>query len=179
MLTDCVKSMIRHDRLDHVILKVGVLFSRLALSTYEATLEGGPDDMTVVDATTLRRQVSSSITRSSSCGIRLYHGTSVTEKKTFCDLSIAHQVKSETPTFGGGEQGARKAGDDHVLSHCSFLAHQHLGVVATLEPAFIFAITMTGERTVPHSVCQMLATALRPCVRWTLSHVYKACYTQG
>lgn len=59
MLTDCVKCMLRHDRLDHVILKVGVLFSRLALSTYEATLEGGPDDMTVVDATTLRRQVSS------------------------------------------------------------------------------------------------------------------------
>ncbi|XP_036973696.1 mitochondrial fission factor homolog B isoform X2 [Acanthopagrus latus] len=31
--------------------------SRLALSTYEATLDGGPDDMTVVDATTLRRQL--------------------------------------------------------------------------------------------------------------------------
>ncbi|XP_022604172.1 mitochondrial fission factor isoform X2 [Seriola dumerili] len=31
--------------------------SRLVLSTYEATLEGGPDDMTVVDATTLRRQL--------------------------------------------------------------------------------------------------------------------------
>uniref|UniRef100_A0A3B4X3N4 Mitochondrial fission factor n=1 Tax=Seriola lalandi dorsalis TaxID=1841481 RepID=A0A3B4X3N4_SERLL len=30
---------------------------RLVLSTYEATLEGGPDDMTVVDATTLRRQL--------------------------------------------------------------------------------------------------------------------------
>ncbi|KAM8769145.1 mitochondrial fission factor homolog B isoform 2-T2 [Acanthopagrus schlegelii] len=30
---------------------------RLALSTYEATLDGGPDDMTVVDATTLRRQL--------------------------------------------------------------------------------------------------------------------------
>ncbi|GLD57148.1 mitochondrial fission factor isoform X1 [Lates japonicus] len=31
--------------------------SRLALSTYEASLDGGPDDMTVVDATTLRRQL--------------------------------------------------------------------------------------------------------------------------
>ncbi|XP_040902728.1 mitochondrial fission factor homolog B isoform X1 [Toxotes jaculatrix] len=31
--------------------------SRLALSTCEATIEGGPDDMTVVDATTLRRQL--------------------------------------------------------------------------------------------------------------------------
>ncbi|XP_029028263.1 mitochondrial fission factor homolog B isoform X1 [Betta splendens] len=31
--------------------------SRLALSTYEATLDGGPDDMTAVDATTLRRQL--------------------------------------------------------------------------------------------------------------------------
>lgn len=41
------------------VLKVTVLFSRLALSTYEATLDAGPDDMTVVDATTLRRQVSS------------------------------------------------------------------------------------------------------------------------
>uniref|UniRef100_A0AAQ6IFJ2 Mitochondrial fission factor n=1 Tax=Anabas testudineus TaxID=64144 RepID=A0AAQ6IFJ2_ANATE len=30
---------------------------RLALSSYEATLDGGPDDMTVVDATTLRRQL--------------------------------------------------------------------------------------------------------------------------
>ncbi|XP_008292755.1 mitochondrial fission factor homolog B isoform X2 [Stegastes partitus] len=31
--------------------------SRLALSTYEASLEGTADDMTVVDATTLRRQL--------------------------------------------------------------------------------------------------------------------------
>ncbi|TMS07052.1 mitochondrial fission factor homolog B isoform X1 [Larimichthys crocea] len=31
--------------------------SRLALSAYEGTLDGGPDDMTVVDATTLRRQL--------------------------------------------------------------------------------------------------------------------------
>ncbi|XP_026231553.1 mitochondrial fission factor homolog B isoform X4 [Anabas testudineus] len=31
--------------------------SVLALSSYEATLDGGPDDMTVVDATTLRRQL--------------------------------------------------------------------------------------------------------------------------
>ncbi|XP_026189405.1 mitochondrial fission factor homolog B isoform X3 [Mastacembelus armatus] len=31
--------------------------SALALSTYEATLDGGPDDMTVIDATTLRRQL--------------------------------------------------------------------------------------------------------------------------
>lgn len=31
--------------------------SALVLSAYEATLEGGPDDMTVVDATTLRRQL--------------------------------------------------------------------------------------------------------------------------
>ncbi|XP_074497845.1 mitochondrial fission factor homolog B isoform X3 [Sebastes fasciatus] len=31
--------------------------SRLTLSTYEATLDSGPDDMTVVDATTLRRQL--------------------------------------------------------------------------------------------------------------------------
>ncbi|XP_031149085.1 mitochondrial fission factor homolog B isoform X3 [Sander lucioperca] len=30
---------------------------RLALSTYEGTLDAGPDDMTVVDATTLRRQL--------------------------------------------------------------------------------------------------------------------------
>ncbi|XP_034723522.1 mitochondrial fission factor homolog B isoform X4 [Etheostoma cragini] len=31
--------------------------SRLALSTYEGTLDAAPDDMTVVDATTLRRQL--------------------------------------------------------------------------------------------------------------------------
>ncbi|XP_058490593.1 mitochondrial fission factor homolog B isoform X3 [Solea solea] len=31
--------------------------SSFALSTYEATLDGGPDDMTVIDATTLRRQL--------------------------------------------------------------------------------------------------------------------------
>ncbi|KAE8295454.1 Mitochondrial fission factor-like protein B [Larimichthys crocea] len=31
--------------------------SALALSAYEGTLDGGPDDMTVVDATTLRRQL--------------------------------------------------------------------------------------------------------------------------
>ncbi|XP_075871126.1 mitochondrial fission factor homolog B isoform X4 [Nelusetta ayraudi] len=31
--------------------------STLALATYEPTLDGGPDDMTVVDATTLRRQL--------------------------------------------------------------------------------------------------------------------------
>ncbi|AWO99201.1 putative mitochondrial fission factor isoform 5 [Scophthalmus maximus] len=31
--------------------------SALALASYEATLDGGPDDMTVVDATTLRRQL--------------------------------------------------------------------------------------------------------------------------
>ncbi|CAK6965223.1 mitochondrial fission factor homolog B isoform X3 [Scomber scombrus] len=31
--------------------------STLALSTYEASLDGGPDDMTVVDAATLRRQL--------------------------------------------------------------------------------------------------------------------------
>lgn len=31
--------------------------STFALSAYEATLDGGPDDMTVVDATTLRRQL--------------------------------------------------------------------------------------------------------------------------
>lgn len=31
--------------------------SGFALSTYEATLDSGPDDMTVVDATTLRRQL--------------------------------------------------------------------------------------------------------------------------
>ncbi|XP_059188172.1 mitochondrial fission factor homolog B isoform X2 [Centropristis striata] len=31
--------------------------SALALATYEATLDAGPDDMTVVDATTLRRQL--------------------------------------------------------------------------------------------------------------------------
>lgn len=41
------------------MLKVSCLFSRLALSTFDATLDGAPDDMTVVDATTLRRQVSS------------------------------------------------------------------------------------------------------------------------
>uniref|UniRef100_A0A7N8XF13 Mitochondrial fission factor n=1 Tax=Mastacembelus armatus TaxID=205130 RepID=A0A7N8XF13_9TELE len=29
----------------------------LALSTYEATLDGGPDDMTVIDATALRRHL--------------------------------------------------------------------------------------------------------------------------
>lgn len=44
--------------LNYVILKLTVLFGRLALSTYEGTLDAGPDDMTVVDATTLRRQVS-------------------------------------------------------------------------------------------------------------------------
>ncbi|MEQ2259959.1 hypothetical protein XENORESO_011886, partial [Xenotaenia resolanae] len=35
----------------------GVLFFRLALSTYESSLEGPADDLTVVDATTLRRQL--------------------------------------------------------------------------------------------------------------------------
>lgn len=38
------------------------LLLRLALATYEPTLDGGPDDMTVVDVTTLRRQVGPSIT---------------------------------------------------------------------------------------------------------------------
>lgn len=51
--------MLNHTHFIYVMLKVLCLFSRLALSTYEATLDGGPDDMTVVDATTLRRQVSS------------------------------------------------------------------------------------------------------------------------
>ncbi|KAM6931902.1 mitochondrial fission factor homolog B isoform 1-T1 [Lycodopsis pacificus] len=37
--------------------RMTVLSSRLALSTYEATLDAGSDDMTVVDATTLRRQL--------------------------------------------------------------------------------------------------------------------------
>ena len=79
-------------------------------------------------------------------------------KHMFYFLSAAHQVEPETPTFGGGEQGAYKARDDPVLGHCSILARQHLGVDATLEPALISAITMTAERTVPYSMCQMLAT---------------------
>lgn len=82
-------------------------------------------------------------------------GSPVT-KKTFEYLSIAHQVKPETPTFGRGEQGASKARDDPVLGHCGFLACQHLGVVATLEPAYISALT--EEHTIPYSMCQMLAT---------------------
>jgi len=44
--------------LNDVILKESVVLSRLALATYEASLDGTSDDMTVVDATTLRRQVS-------------------------------------------------------------------------------------------------------------------------
>ena len=51
--------MLNHTHFIYVMLEVWCLFSRLALSTYEATLDGGPDDMTVVDATTLRRQVCS------------------------------------------------------------------------------------------------------------------------
>lgn len=43
---------------NYVIPKVSYFFSRLALSTYEAMLDAGPEDMTVVDATTIRRQVS-------------------------------------------------------------------------------------------------------------------------
>lgn len=34
------------------------VFLRLGLSTYEASLEGQNEDLTVVDATTIRRQVS-------------------------------------------------------------------------------------------------------------------------
>lgn len=73
-------------------------------------------------------------------------------------LSIAHQVEPETPTFGRGEQGASKARDDPVLGHRCFLACQHLGVVATLEPACISAVAITEEHAIPYSMCQNLAT---------------------
>lgn len=79
-------------------------------------------------------------------------------KHVFNYLHLAHQVEPETPTFGGGEQGANKARDDPVLRHSGFLARQHLGVVATLEPSFVAAVTVKDERTVPYSTCQMLAT---------------------
>lgn len=45
--------------------------------------------------------------------------------------------------------------DDPVLSHCSFRARQNLGVVATLEPAGIYAIAITEERSMPYSMCQI------------------------
>lgn len=78
--------------------------------------------------------------------------------KTLNYLHLAHQVEQETPTFGGGEQGANKERDDPVLGHCGFLACQHLGVVATLESSHVAAVTMKEERTGPYSTCQMLAT---------------------
>lgn len=49
-----------------------------------------------------------------------------------CAFSAAHQAKPPPPTPGGGEQGASAARDDHVLGHRRLLAHQHLGVAATL-----------------------------------------------
>lgn len=105
-------------------------------------------------------------------------------QQTFCDFfffsPIAHQVKPETPTFGGGEQGASKARDDHVLSHCSFLAHQHLGVVATLEPAFYFCHYHDRRTHCPSFLCvKCLATRctralceedLDACVQGLLTH---------
>lgn len=109
------------------------LFPRLSLSTYEATLDGGPDDMTVVDATTLRRQVGSFFSAlTPNCGAR-----TTCDWESVSHLSIAHQVEPASPTFGGGEQGASKARGDPVLGRCCFLARQHLGVVATLEPLFL------------------------------------------
>lgn len=66
-----------------------------------------------------------------------------TDKTIFFDSATAHQVEPETPTFGGREQRANKARDDPVLRHRRFLAHQHLGVVATLKPACVSAIHMT------------------------------------
>lgn len=145
--------------LKNVILKVSVLFSRLALSTYEASLDGGPDDMTVVDATTLRRQVSSEWIHYLHLVARELIVEPLWVRKHFLNyLSTAHQVEPETPTLGRGEQGASKARDDPVLGHCGFLARQHLGVVATLEPACVSAIAVTEERTISYSMCQMLAT---------------------
>lgn len=169
--------------LNYVILKVTALFSRLALSAYEGTLDGGPDDMTVVDATTLRRQVSFLInTLSLFCGGSTNNGAPRTEQtKYFFVLSLAHQVEPETPTFGGGEQGASKARDDPLLSHCGFLARQHLGVVATLEPTCISAVTVTEERTTPYSTFQMLSTRCTQslCEGVLYTCVYKACCPQG
>ena len=88
-------------------------------------------------------------------------------EKTFLYLLLAHQVEPEAPASGGGEQGASEARDDPVLDHRSFLARQHLGVVATLEPACISAISVTEEeRTIPYSTCQILASRCTqsPCV---------------
>ncbi len=90
--------------------------------------------------------------------VRAYCGLPVTERKYYLHcLSVAHQVKPETPTSGGGEQGASKEGVNPVLAHCSFLAGQHLGVVATLEPVCVSSITVIEERTIPYSVCQIIA----------------------
>lgn len=43
---------------NYVIPKASYFFSRNVLSTYEAMLDTGPEDITAVDATTIRRQVS-------------------------------------------------------------------------------------------------------------------------
>lgn len=56
-----------------------VFILRLALSTYEASLDGGPDDMTVVDAATLRRQVSILHPQYLFCGMRADLRTILTE----------------------------------------------------------------------------------------------------
>lgn len=83
----------------------------------------------------------------------------MTEKTFVYYSSVAHQVEPASPTFGGGEQGASKARDDPVLGHCCFLACQHLGVVATLEPACVSAINVTKKKsTIPYSTCHILAT---------------------
>lgn len=94
-------------------------------------------------------------------------------------LSVAHQVEPASPTFGGGEQGASKARDDPVLGHCCFLARQHLGVVATLEPAGVSAVNVTKGRTILYSTCQILATH---CTQYPCAldlYVYKACCPRG
>lgn len=80
------------------------------------------------------------------CVARTTHWTPVTEKTFVYYSSVAHQVEPASPTFGGGEQGASKARDDPVLGHCCFLARQHLGVVATLEPACVSAINVTKKK---------------------------------
>ncbi len=103
----------------------------------------------------------------------------MTESKYFLYfLSVAYQVEPETSTSGGGEQGASEEGVDPVLGHRSFLARQHLGVVATLEPARVSAVMASKNRTVCYCTCQILATRctrylreehLHTCVR-TVAH---------
>lgn len=88
--------------------------------------------MTVVDATTLRRQVGSLQMHNIQLVLQYVLAERLRLTKHFCDEPVAHQVEPASPAFGGREQGASKARDDPVLGHRCFLARQHLGVVSAL-----------------------------------------------